>query len=55
MDMDIGTVGMMIAIAGVIIMPVIIIKLAKQLKRVRELKEASKGAGGGPADKAEEK
>ncbi|MBX9670362.1 MAG: hypothetical protein K2X93_22370 [Candidatus Obscuribacterales bacterium] len=47
MDLD---VGMMIAIAGVIIMPVVIVKLAKQLKKVQELKE--KGGGG---EKAEEK
>ncbi len=46
MDLD---VGMMIAIAGVIIMPVVIVKLAKQLKKVQELKE--KGGG----EKAEEK
>ncbi len=44
-------VGMMIAIAGVIIMPVVIVKLAKQLKRVQELKE--KGASSEKA--AEEK
>lgn len=51
--MDVGQIGMMIAIAGVIIMPVIIIRLAKQLKKVQEMKEASQKGGGGAADKAE--
>ena len=46
-------VGMMIAIAGVIIMPVIIIRLAKQLKRVQELKEGK--ASSSSDTKAEEK
>lgn len=55
MDIDIGTIGMMIAIAGVIILPVIIIRLAKQLKRVQELREVGKGAAGGGGDKPEEK
>jgi hypothetical protein len=36
---DIGQIGIMIAVAGVIIMPVIIIRLAKQLKKVQEMKE----------------
>ncbi|MBK9144804.1 MAG: hypothetical protein IPM23_20110 [Candidatus Melainabacteria bacterium] len=31
--------GMMIVIAGVIIMPVIIIKLAKSWKKVKDMKE----------------
>lgn len=50
--MDVGQIGIMIAVAGVIIMPVIIIRLAKQLKKVQEMKEASGGgkAGGEKAD-----
>ncbi len=38
---DVGQVGIMIAVAGVIIMPVIIIRLAKQLKKVQEMKEGT--------------
>ncbi|MBZ0186746.1 MAG: hypothetical protein K8F91_10900 [Candidatus Obscuribacterales bacterium] len=38
MDMD---PGMMIVIAGVIIMPIIIIKLAKQWKKIKNMKEAA--------------
>ena len=34
-------VGMMIAIACVIIMPVIIIRLAKQIKKVQDMKAES--------------
>ncbi|MDZ4834905.1 MAG: hypothetical protein SGJ27_14095 [Candidatus Melainabacteria bacterium] len=45
---DVGQIGIMIAVAGVIIMPVIIIRLAKQLKKVQELKE-----GKVPGDKVE--
>lgn len=50
-------VGMMIAIAGVIIMPVIIIRLAKQLKKVQEMKEAAAAGAGdkGGASASEEK
>jgi len=49
--MDVGQIGIMIAVAGVIIMPVIIIRLAKQLKKVQEIKEAAGGKAGG--EKAE--
>jgi len=38
MEMDSGTIGMMIALAGVIILPVIIIKLAKKMKKVSDMK-----------------
>lgn len=38
---DVGQIGIMIAVAGVIIMPVIIIRLAKQLKKVQEMKEGT--------------
>ncbi len=38
---DMGQIGIMIAVAGVIIMPVIIIRLAKQLKKVQEMKEGT--------------
>ncbi len=36
--MDSGTIGMMIALAGVIILPVIIVKLAKKMKKVSDMK-----------------
>lgn len=45
---DIGQFGLMVAVAGVIIMPVVIIRLAKQLKKVQELKE-----GTGKSEKSE--
>jgi hypothetical protein len=45
-------VGMWIAIAGVIIMPIIIHRLAKQLKKVQDMKESGPKAGG--AEKAED-
>ncbi len=38
MEMDSGTIGMMIALAGVIILPVLIIKLAKKMKKVSDMK-----------------
>lgn len=37
-QMDSGTIGMMIALAGVIILPVIVIKLAKKMKQVSDMK-----------------
>jgi hypothetical protein len=43
MDMDFAPMG--IAFAGIIIMPVIIIKLAKLLKGIKEKKAAAAASG----------
>ena len=37
-QMDSGTIGIMIAVAGVIILPIIIIKLAQKMKKVADMK-----------------
>ncbi len=50
MDIGLAVIGMdvmmMIVIACVIIMPVIIIRLAKSIKKVQDMKKEAAGTGG---------